>query len=284
MKVAFLIQAHACPEMLARLVCRLSGHGDIFIHIDARSDLRPFTERVDRRAQFIAHRSRVHWGGRSQLEAYMCLLEAAAVKNYDYYSLHSGMDYPCRPLLEYLAFLRDNQGQEFIDSAPMPENFKIRYRKRFLTDFYPTIARNTLRDKAVNLLERVVCKILPQRGEFQGWLSYLGANWCTLSHGFITSALNYWRTRPDLRRYVLFFQSPDEWFMQTYGQMAGFAAKFSQHGNLRYVDWSAQGSHPAVLLDKDYAEIVRSKAFFARKMAPESEKLLDMLDERIGYA
>ena len=74
-----------------------------------------------------------------------------------------------------------------------------------------------------------------------------------------------------------------EWFMQTYGQAAGFAGKFSKHGYLRYVDWSAKGAHPANLREKDYTAILNSKAFFARKITPESDGLLDLLDAQIGY-
>ena len=58
---------------------------------------------------------------------------------------------------------------------------------------------------------------------------------------------------------------PEEWFMQTYGQAAGFAGKFSKHGCLRYVDWSAKGPHPANLRKKDYAAILNSKAFLREK-------------------
>lgn len=283
MHVAFIIQAHADPNLLARFVDRLYGHGNIFIHIDAKADIKPFKNAVKGKAEFISHRRRVVWGASSVLEAYMNLLETALAAEYDYYSLHSGVDYPCRPLREYIDFLQSNQGREFIDCHPMPESFKHRYRQVHLGDFYKTVDRTTIYDRAVTFLARLINKALPERKKFQNWPSYLGANWCTVSHAFASSALAYWRQNKRLRRYAAFTQSPEEWFMQTYGRAFGFANKFSRHGNLRYVDWSAKGSHPANLREKDYAAILNSKAFFARKITPESAGLMDLLDARIGY-
>ncbi len=241
MNVAFIIQAHAGPDLLARFVDRIYGHGDIFIHLDAKADIRPFKSAVGGKAEFISNRRRVVWGASSILEAYMILLEAALGAGHDYYSLHSGADYPCRPLREYIDFLQCNRGQEFIDSVPMPGSFKYRYRQIHLNNFYRTVERTSIHDRGVIFLARLINKALPARKEFQNWPPYLGANWCTVSHAFAAPALAYWRRHAPLRRYAAFNHAPEEWFMQTYGQAAGFADKFSKHGNLRYVDWSAGG-------------------------------------------
>lgn len=283
MNVAFIIQAHADPGLLARFVSRIYGHGDIFIHLDAKVDIGPFKDTVRGKAEFINNRRRVTWGSSSILEAYMNLLEATSNTGYDYYSLHSGADYPCRPLREYIDFLKNNRGEEFIDYQPMPESFKYRYRQIHLGDFYKTVDRKTIYDRGVTFLARLISKALPERKEFLNWPPYLGANWCTVSHAFAASALAYWRQNKQLRRYAAFCLLPEEWFMQTYGQAAGFAGKFSKHGYLRYVDWSAKGAHPANLREKDYTAILNSKAFFARKITPESDGLLDLLDAQIGY-
>lgn len=63
----------------------------------------------------FAERTRVNWGGYSQIQAELNLLKAAANsgEDYSYYHLLSGADLPLRPAQEIWGFF-EQRGTEFI--------------------------------------------------------------------------------------------------------------------------------------------------------------------------
>ena len=280
MKVAFLILAHAYPRLAGRLIDRLCPHGDVFIHVDAKSDIKPFKESVGNNAVFVDRRS-VRWGGASMVEATMCLVEAAFAKGgYDYYSLHSGVDYPVRPVGEFVRTLREGNGFEYIDCFPFPADNKVRYEERHLLDF----KKNRLLDRGLSRIERWL-KRLPKRSMYKNWISYKGAQWFTVTEKFILGVHACWQKDRALRAFTRTTFCPDEWFFQTVAVALGFTQIINSFECLRYVDWSGKrgDQYPAVLVDEDFADILSHPAFFARKMDPvASARLLDMLDEHIG--
>ena len=107
-KHAYLIIAHNKFEQL-KMLCEMLDfeQNDIYMHIDAQVtdfDADTFRPALRHSKMKFAERTRVNWGGYSQIQAELNLLKAAANsgEDYSYYHLLSGADLPLRPAQEHL--------------------------------------------------------------------------------------------------------------------------------------------------------------------------------------
>lgn len=285
MKVAFCILAHSQPLLTSRLVRRLTGFGDIYLHVDKKVDIAPFKKLLGD-VVFYAQRYNVTWGASNQVSTFLHMMEEASRRaHYDYFSTHSGVDYPARPLPEFISFLENHNGEEFIECFPIPEDLRHRYEWYHLNTLkgrvYPPFADKILTkplEKIMRGVEHCLAEILPKRGHYNSFAPYKGSNWFTVTNTFAKTAWSYWNNNPSVRRYAFFMHCPDEWYMQTIGAALGFSPRFSKHGSLYYIDWSEIARSPKILTEHDLTDIVGSKQFFTRKMSMESLELMDMLD------
>ncbi|EGS8310725.1 hypothetical protein QDE85_003086, partial [Enterococcus faecalis] len=99
-KHVYLIMAHDNFDMLSLLLKELDDiRNDIVIHIDKKSsnvniaDLKTHCQYSE--VSFIESIS-VTWGAYSQIECELALLKAAVKRNYNYYHLISGLDFPLK--------------------------------------------------------------------------------------------------------------------------------------------------------------------------------------------
>ncbi len=113
--LAYIISAYKDANHLARLVRRLSDtHGtDIFVHVDANVDSKPFRDLLSQRVTFVRSHH-VSWGGWEQVEYQRELLRAALATghNYTHIVCLSGQDYPLwtpRHIREYFAAHTDTE-------------------------------------------------------------------------------------------------------------------------------------------------------------------------------
>ena len=109
MRIAFLIAAHAYPELLVRLVRKLEGPvGSVYVHVDRDVDIRPFKALFNREgisSVRLVPRVSSSWGTFGQVRASLSLLGEAlrSDKEAGMFMLLSGQDYPlallrtCRP-------------------------------------------------------------------------------------------------------------------------------------------------------------------------------------------
>lgn len=118
-KHAYLIIAHNKFEQL-KMLCEMLDfeQNDIYMHIDAHVtdfDADSFRPSLRHSKMKFAERTRVNWGGYSQIQAELNLLKAAANsgEDYSYYHLLSGADLPLRPAQEIwvLSFAAGKGGQ-----------------------------------------------------------------------------------------------------------------------------------------------------------------------------
>jgi hypothetical protein len=86
MNVAFLISAYHNYPVVKWFVNRLLQFGDVFIHADAKYDIRPLYNILGDDVCFCKERKCVSWGGASQIDACIELLRTARSKK----------DYPVR--------------------------------------------------------------------------------------------------------------------------------------------------------------------------------------------
>src|SRR5262249_59211657 len=125
MRVAYLVLAHANPRHFARLVRALqTSRARMFVHIDAKSDLRLFAQSSTSRGfvRFSSNRVDARWGSFSLVQASLNLLTEAhhGLDEIDYFVLLSGADYPLRSARYIKAFLEEHRGMQFMNLVKLP--------------------------------------------------------------------------------------------------------------------------------------------------------------------
>ena len=96
-QLAFLISAHTDPQHLCRLVKSLPASSEFFIHIDAKSDIRPFRALLQQpNVHFVKPRTDVMWGSIGVVDSQMAMIREALDSGikFDYLISMSGLDYP----------------------------------------------------------------------------------------------------------------------------------------------------------------------------------------------
>ena len=124
--IAYLVTAHAEPLQLRRLVQSLAAPwASFFVHIDRKTAIEPFAKALVGVAPvtFVRRRVRVYWGGWSQVEATLRLMQCAMTKDRTLarFALISGACYPLKSnetLRDYLLC----DAREHISAFPMPDD------------------------------------------------------------------------------------------------------------------------------------------------------------------
>ena len=120
MRIAFLNLCHCEPDIVARVTEKLTKEPDfdMYIHVDAKQDIRPFQMLLKDNEQtyFIEDRQKVYWGGYNAIRATFALLNAALSneRKYDYFVLLQNLDYPIRSNGDIKAFFEKGNGTEYI--------------------------------------------------------------------------------------------------------------------------------------------------------------------------
>lgn len=284
MKQAFLICAHGNFPILKRLISRLDCENhDIFLHLDRKLgevDFQQFVSAV-KKSKLVCLNDRISviWGHRSQIEVSLILLEEASkVDKYDYYHFISGVDYPIKSN-EYIdRFMEANKGKEFVGFDTKEYTLE---NKLGLYHFIP----GNLRKKTIlDVLNRVLLKIQRVLGIHREHnLSYYrkGCNWWTITDELTRALLE--EKQNILKRYRFSFCA-DEIFLQTFVEHSRFKDRVFNYRDeyrscLRKIDWKR--GNPYVWSEKDFDELMKADALFARKMAENSELLITKIDEFI---
>jgi len=118
-KHAYLIEAHKDDYVFYSLLKMLDHElNDIFIHMDSKNvgfNPEQIKKTVHQSSIFFTQRTSVIWGGYSQINAELLLLEKATQTNkYAYYHLLSGQDLPIKPQSYIHEFFEKNNGLEYV--------------------------------------------------------------------------------------------------------------------------------------------------------------------------
>jgi len=281
--IGFVVLAHENPAHLARLARRLHP-GRVFLHLDARRDLRPFAPVLALPHVSGVERVPICWAGFSIVDATMNLVRAAlADAAVEHIVLLSGACYPIRPVERLSEFLAAGDGCH-VAALPLsceatPDLMRaIEHRYFFDWDRFPAgiMARRAA---------RVACdRVLPKRGGPPGGLvPHFGSQWWAMSRPCARLVLDHYETDAALVRYYRRAMAPDEHFVQTivansaYGRTAPTAAyrgsdSFGEaplhHIRLTMDESSArQGSKPAWVDVATELDLLRSSGkFFVRKI------------------
>ena len=297
MKIAFLIAAHAYPELLARLIKRLEDAvASIFIHIDKRADIRPFTALLGERKRRDVHlvpRVSSRWGTFGQVNASLSLLRAALATDKDatMFIVLSGQDYPLLTPKLMAEFFEKNPDVSFMSWKRLPwSGWPDAGGFERLTHFhfffggdrveYPS--RGLPAKRRLRLFYSLCRWFLPaMRALPQNVTFYGGTSWWSLTREAAEYIFSFLRENPDYVKIFRYSKSSDEVFFQTI--LLNWSDAKLINNDLRCVFWDGRhGDYPSVLIDEDFDEVKNSRMLFARKVHPDhSSRLLDRIDAEL---
>ncbi len=298
MKLAFLIAAHAHPELLARLVRRLQRpFTSIHIHIDEAADIRPFEKIFDKQGIRDIHwapRVRSGWGTFGQVRASLSLLDSALREDADaeMFMLISGQDYPLVTPEQMHEFFAQRSNTSFLVCRAMPwgelegrggldrvEHYHFAlggWRLEYPSAQLPGARR-------LRYLHRFCSLVLPPVRTLPAGIAFhAGSNWWNFSREAAEFVVSFARRERDFMRAFRFTKSADEIFFQTVLMNAGRQWE-REDRDLRGVIWDGRRNEfPAVVRPAEFDEIKKLDAFFIRKVHPQhSLDLLERIDHEI---
>lgn len=298
MNIAYLISAHTDAPQLKRLIEALHPNAEFFIHIDLKSDIKPFTSIIQgQNIHFLDERFDVRWGTMVEVWYQMKLL-AAAVEHpthFDRIFFLSGMDYPLwkpEQITEWLAAQGDReilQGLRMDAPEVTPQQSRL---YRTARPFYPNLP--TVWAGRLSIVGRKARKLLgvhkPLSFSVKGetWHLYKGSAWWCISEELARHIVKVYQEEPEVQHYfadsfgqaetliqTIAFNSP-QWAPKcilTLGTYPGLAALTPLH----FIDYN-----PVIqIMDETYLPRLREsgKMFCRKVVSGKSDKLIKMLTE-----
>jgi Core-2/I-Branching enzyme len=292
MRLAYLISAHTQPDLLVRLVHKLQSPNAIFlIHVDKKSNPNIFNQMQEGLKNFsnvrFLERNEVYWANFGIVQATLKGIRELVTKNisFDYAIYLTGSDYPIKTNGAIEDFFSQNRENSFISWKSLPdhewkaiawvEHWHYRIGNRWF--IFPLYER-----KRFNGLVKAINHLFPTKRPFlPNMKQYGGSSYWNLTREAVYYIYDYISCHPD---FVRFFKStwiPDELFFQTLLLNSPLKDKII-NDDLRYLDWSNHGSHPAILRQNDFGNLSTSPKLFARKFDMNVEcDILDMIDKNL---
>lgn len=289
-KHAYLIMAHNEEDLLKKLMsCLDHERNDIYIHLDKKSNLNvelfSGNNICKKSLVYFTERISVNWGGFSQIEAELILLENA-VKNgpYCYYHLLTGVDLPLKTQDEILNFFDSHQGKQFISLKECNDEKEYINRVKY---YYPTqerVSRNSIWGRIIKK-GLCLCQMVIGIDRLKAFKYGIGSAYFDITDEFAKYVISQ---RKVINKYFKMTECADEMFLQTiYLNSKGFE-RFQNPENkhmyiqetyfdvLRAIDWNR--GRPYIFRNDDYDMLMNSKCLFARKF---SSAIDDRIIERI---
>lgn len=269
---AVLLTAYTNPRQTARLVRALRHpRVDVFVHVDGKFEEAPF---LCEGAIPVERRVVVNWAGFGIVEASLNWLEQARKReDYATHVLLSAQDYPIRPLEEIVEIL-DSHERERVQIETTRSDYTWRWRRFHVPD------QNGPRGFLDRCRKALWYREKPIRKLPSGFSHAVGSTYWVLGPRAVDWALGTLRNRPDFVDFFRNTYAPDEMFFQTLFAASPFAGRLAP--NLHWIDWSAGGAHPKLLLEEDFDRIASSGACFARKFDDRVDGgILDRIDREL---
>lgn len=303
MRIAFLNLCHCDPALVARVAGRLTAHPDfdMYVHVDAKSDIAPFNEALSgsARTYLLDGRHKVYWGGFGAIRATVELLRAslASPREYEYFVLLQNLDYPLKSNKYIENYFTQRRGTEFIRACDISGtkdwHFSRKYRiyNRRDDDFY--LAKHSklrLYIRYLHMLLRSIPTLLwdgviKENGESFP-IHYGAAQWA-VTRECAEYFVRFFDSHPEYNRRMAHIQFPDEEYFHTVAHNSPF--KFScvkydeperrwlvNWRNLHYFEYPREIT---VFTEADFDKLAAQDALFVRKVRTGvSDGLMDRLD------
>lgn len=272
MNVVYCIQCHQNTNILRELIRIISKDNDVYIHVDKKSNIGEFDEYLGK-VHFIKDRVDVRWGGFSQVEATLKILNCVNKNEYDYICLLSGDCLPLKSSLDIKNFFEQNNGKEFLGM-----NFNFDYneiKERILYKHYSISYRKNMK-KYEEILMKIVEKFnLYKKNNYFYLLPklYKGPQWFCITGGLNEYILNYIEKNSFYVKAFRHSFCPDEMFFQTIVGNSEYKNNIYKLGEceddnamaLRYIDWKSGPEYPKILDENDFENMKNGDYLFARK-------------------
>lgn len=218
-KVAYLILAHSDPSHFCKLIESLYNHADIYVHVDAKSNMEDFSSQCLPGVNFISERVDIAWAGISMVDALLNLTKAAMKRSdrYTHLVFLSGSDYPIKPESTICKLFTSNPERQFIKYIDMRESqdhyLKLVTNKQFLEPLLPS------KNKTIKIIDKMARKILRSLRIRNNWNSditpYFGHTWCALTPACCSYILDFHKNNPWFYKINKNTFSPDEHYFHT---------------------------------------------------------------------
>lgn len=291
MKIAYLLTAYDNPKHLIRILKSTNNSNvDYFIHIDKKSKYK-FEIPNWRNIHILKENNNVNWGGFSFIQAVIKLLEYANNNDkYYYFVLLSGTDYPIKNNKKIFNFFSSNNGTEFINLSPMPNNDKPLHRVEY---FYLENALNyhisSLWKRIFNRLVRIlhIKRRLPK--EYLDYIFFGGSNWWALTYNCVNYILNFIKKNPKFVNYYRYTLIPEESFFHTIIGNSKYINNVSN--SVTYAYWSKNHIGHPELITKRHLKIFdnesiktdygngQARILFARKFSDNNPEVIEEIDK-----
>ncbi|MDO6678456.1 beta-1,6-N-acetylglucosaminyltransferase [Shewanella sp. 4_MG-2023] len=264
MENIFLIQVHKDTEQLRLLIKILSDVCDICIHVDKKHDcafksLSLFVNSCDfiHKVQFTDERVNVFWGHVSQVKATFSLLKSAKKMNsYNFYTLLSGECFPIKPLTDFLLFLSNSHGKNFIEAKKNICTSRVNNYHLFVdTSIYRSspVFRFVIGSLGKSL------SFIGVNSRFSSFVNiYKGSSWFTLNNNFVNLLIS---SESDLDK-LKYSKCVDEIYFQSKLINSDLSGTWVNN-NLRTINWVQGSNSPLFISDVD--DLINTSDFFARK-------------------
>ena len=291
-KIAYLVLAHTDPCHIYRLANKLKETGDVYIHIDLKSDINIFKDFPHiKNVKFINKRYKVNWGGYNSIKATMSLLENAINSGeYRRYILLQGLDYPIWSDKKIIGFFNNNN-YEYIRGCNISKStdpyFTHKITKKYFFDVNNRILRIFLREFFYNIafIRNKKNVIL---GNKKCDIFYGSALWA-ITNECAEYIMEVYKNDTKYNNYMKHMFAPDESYFHTIIFNSIFSEKTIKGGpepEKRYlVNWRNlhifnYDSSIKIYTENDFDYLINSDAMFFRKATTGiSDSLLDKIDD-----
>ena len=270
MKIAYCIMCHKMTPVLEELVALVGPGNDVFVHVDAKSDIAAFGAIADM-VNFTEPRVNVTWGTYSQIEATLHLLDATQKSKCDYVAFISGDTLPLRDDADIKRYLWANRGREFVYELPLQPHHPDRVKYKYPAES-PKERGLALRVRR-GVQKRM--KLLPRNPWFDALppLAF-GSNWFVITPAFRDYMFSFLGSHPEFTEAFRYSHCGDELFFATLIEQSPFAARRDPRRYM-YVDWETGPQYPRTLDETDFGRLKAAVAkdngsehfLFARKFA-----------------
>lgn len=291
-KIAFLILAHTDPSQLFRLSESLSVVGDVYIHLDVKTNGRAFfSKKLPQNVQFIDDRVDVSWAAFSQVDATLRMMRTAldSGQQYSHFMMLSGLDYPIKPLSKLQQLLNSQPSHEFIKFYDASETdyqiyFDYYWFMERISFIKPKILEKKLRHGFGRILRNFIKKPRPQ-GLKMCW----GSAYWAITPQCVKYILDYCISHPEYVKWAKSCFAIDELFFHTIIANSEYFAStdgFVEYSG-RYTHKTANLHliHPSlrkVFTEDDFQDLQVSDKYFVRKIVSgQSDALVARLNSEI---
>jgi hypothetical protein len=280
MRTAYLILAHKDPELLERLVNKLSNAAaDIYIQLDNKANINEFSYLTSiKNTFFIDKRIDTVWGNYSIIESTLNGFKQilGTGKSYTHINLLSGQDYPLKAVSEIQNFLFANSDKTFMRLLSINDNEWLQGKERITRYSF-----GDFRLPGKYGLQRLANTILPKRKLPLKLRAYGGSQWLSITPECALYTINYLKNNPKLKRFFRATWAIDEVFFQTILMNSPLKDKLV-NDSLRFIEQYGN-SRPTIFTIKDADRLLNSGKLFARKFDRDVDtEILDHIDAAIN--